>query len=738
MKRLLFSFLFIFNLGFSQTDPVFDSTYVFFTVGIHGAEDTSNYVVTTNNNDLIDQCHEQLALPEDERFLHINGFLDYGDSGFNQPWSWHIIPNEWVLAEMSIGTCNGEPEDVESDLNYWIGTVGQLCNWGSFIKEEIGTDQNTDSMVIHVATTGSDSTGDGSEANPFATIQTAIDSASDGDTVLVAAGTYNESINYNGKNIIVGSLYLTTQDTSYISSTIIGGDSSGSIVLFESFEDSTAVLNGFTFQNIIFNSGDELQTIININESSPKIINNRFDNFYLFQDVESAVIYCENSNSLIMNNEFTNGSVGNGYVLGGFILSKNSNVTIKNNRIENGYVGFAEPSGYIVSVNSDNIIESNVIINPSMGYCVICAAISILDGSNCILRNNFIFQAYGDGYGAVVASQSQYVSHNNTFVSNSSGYANLSSDGIVSNDIIYGSSNAVYLDGNSTIQVSYSDIEGGWEGVGNIDANPLFCNPDSSDYTIAENSPCVGTGEDGENMGAFGVGCGIQVDWDFSLSEPVIEVMGTDNVWNPGDTISVEMDFCNNTDVAHNYYPGVTIESDSSLTSLHSGHIWFYAMVADECHAISWGAIANTSIISDTIVEFRAYPEALNCQNQPEYCIDGDTLTFEIPIVVQVVSTEPEHFIPEEFSLRQNYPNPFNPVTTLRYDIPENSHVTITIYDMLGRQVKTLINQTQDAGYRSIIWDATNDYGKPVSAGLYLYQIQAGEYMQTKKMVLLK
>jgi len=738
MKRLLFSFLFIFNLGFSQTDPVFDSTYVFFTVGIHGAEDTSNYVVTTNNNDLIDQCHEQLALPEDERFLHINGFLDYGDSGFNQPWSWHIIPNEWVLAEMSIGTCNGEPEDVESDLNYWIGTVGQLCNWGSFIKEEIGTDQNTDSMVIHVATTGSDSTGDGSEANPFATIQTAIDSASDGDTVLVAAGTYNESINYNGKNIIVGSLYLTTQDTSYISSTIIGGDSSGSIVLFESFEDSTAVLNGFTFQNIIFNSGDELQTIININESSPKIINNRFDNFYLFQDVESAVIYCENSNSLIMNNEFTNGSVGNGYVLGGFILSKNSNVTIKNNRIENGYVGFAEPSGYIVSVNSDNIIESNVIINPSMGYCVICAAISILDGSNCILRNNFIFQAYGDGYGAVVASQSQYVSHNNTFVSNSRGYANLSSDGIVSNDIVYGSSNAVYLDGNSTIQVSYSDIEGGWEGEGNIDADPLFCNPDSGDFTLASNSPALGSGEGGANMGAFGVGCGIQVDWDFSLSEPVIEVMGTDNVWNPGDTISVEMDFCNNTDVAHNYYPGVTIESDSSLTSLHSGHIWFYAMVADECHAISWGAIANTSIISDTIVEFRAYPEALNCQNQPEYCIDGDTLTFEVPIVVQVVSTEPEHFIPEEFVLHQNYPNPFNPFTTLRYDLPENGHVNIIIYDMLGREVKTLLNQTQDAGYRSVIWNATNDYGKPVSAGIYLYQIQAGEYMQTKKMVLLK
>ena len=77
-------------------------------------------------------------------------------------------------------------------------------------------------------------------------------------------------------------------------------------------------------------------------------------------------------------------------------------------------------------------------------------------------------------------------------------------------------------------------------------------------------------------------------------------------------------------------------------------------------------------------------------------------------------------------------------MTTLRYDLPEQGHVRITIYDMLGRDVKTLINEYQDPGYRSIIWDATNDYGKPVSAGIYLYQIQAGEYMQTKKMVLLK
>jgi len=584
--------------------------------------------------------------------------------------------------------------------------------------------------VWHVDTTGSDSTGDGSTTNPFATIQKGIDSSSDGDTVLVAAGTYVENINYNGKNIMVGSLYLTTQDTSYISFTIIDSDSSGSIVVFESFEDSTAVLNGFTFQNIIFYSGEGSQAIININESSPKIINNRFDNFYLFQGVESAVIYCENSNSLIMNNVFTNGSLGNGYVLGGFILSKNSNVTIRNNRIENGYVGFAEPSGFIVSVNSENIIESNIIINPSMGYCVICAAISILDGSNCIIRNNFIFQAYGDGYGAVVASQSQYVSHNNTFVSNSRGYANLSSDGIVSNDIIYGSSNAVYIDTNSNIQVSYSDIEGGWEGEGNIDADPLFCNQDGGDYTLAENSPCIGTGEDGANMGAFGIGCGSYNFYptEFSLSEP------SNNAAITVDESNVNTGF-------------ITFSWGESSDA--NGDSLYYLMRATSAEIGDLGLDTNATSIEvsymDIIEDMSENNVTVAALEWTVHVTDGiDTVEADnAPFTLQVdgsnaLSAYLEGLLPDEFALQQNYPNPFNPVTTLRYDLPENGLVTIIIYDMLGREVKTLINQSQNAGYRTVIWNATNDYGKPVSAGTYLYQIQAGEYISTKKMVLLK
>ena len=94
--------------------------------------------------------------------------------------------------------------------------------------------------------------------------------------------------------------------------------------------------------------------------------------------------------------------------------------------------------------------------------------------------------------------------------------------------------------------------------------------------------------------------------------------------------------------------------------------------------------------------------------------------------------------LPGDFMIHQNYPNPFNPITSLRYDLPENGLVNITIYDMMGRIVKNLVSSQQNAGYKSISWNATNDRNEPVSAGLYLYTMQSGEFRQTKKMVLLK
>ncbi len=93
---------------------------------------------------------------------------------------------------------------------------------------------------------------------------------------------------------------------------------------------------------------------------------------------------------------------------------------------------------------------------------------------------------------------------------------------------------------------------------------------------------------------------------------------------------------------------------------------------------------------------------------------------------------------PNQVLIHQNYPNPFNPVTTLRYELLEDSFVKITIFDMLGNQINNLISQNQSSGFNVVQWNATNDAGSPVSAGLYLYAIQAGEFRQTRKMILLK
>ena len=289
---------------------------------------------------------------------------------------------------------------------------------------------------------------------------------------------------------------------SFISQTIImGTDSNVSpFVQIDGISEPEVELNGFTFQDISLTFGDETQSnaLINVLNASPKIINNHFNNFSINGQAESAVILCNNSNSLIANNKFNDGMIVNNYELAGWILSKNSSLNIKNNLMENGYVGFADPAGYVVSVGSENIITENTFNNVSTGYCWTCAAIVVLDGSNCIISNNLILRATGDGYGAVVASESQFVAHNNTLVSNNGGYTNLFSDGIVNNDIIInypnGWGNPVYLDAYSTIQISYSNIEGGYEGVGNIDLNPLFNDAENDDYSLQSEAPCIDTG----------------------------------------------------------------------------------------------------------------------------------------------------------------------------------------------------------------------------------------------------
>ena len=125
------------------------------------------------------------------------------------------------------------------------------------------------------------------------------------------------------------------------------------------------------------------------------------------------------------------------------------------------------------------------------------------------------------------------------------------------------------------------------------------------------------------------------------------------------------------------------------------------------------------------------------------FATDGVDTTFSSEIRTLILDARPvlsvgEASIPEVFALHQNYPNPFNPTTTINYDIPESQIVSIMIYDVMGREVRTLINEFQELGYKAIRWDATDNLGRSVSAGMYIYTIQAGDFRQVRKMVLLK
>ncbi len=90
------------------------------------------------------------------------------------------------------------------------------------------------------------------------------------------------------------------------------------------------------------------------------------------------------------------------------------------------------------------------------------------------------------------------------------------------------------------------------------------------------------------------------------------------------------------------------------------------------------------------------------------------------------------------FVLEQNYPNPFNPITTIRYDLPESSEITLVVYDLMGRELIQLIENQLEAGYHWIIWDAKDHSGRSVPSGIYIARLVTPKYTKSIKMVLLK
>ncbi len=283
----------------------------------------------------------------------------------------------------------------------------------------------------------------------YPTIQTAIDSVDEGYVVLVNPGTYVENINFNGKNLVVASMFYATGDFSFISQTIIDGDREGNVVTFENNEDSTALLTGFTIMN---SSSLQGGGIVCINNSNPRI-----NNVIITDNSASSGggVYCVDSdpdfNCVIIKNS-------NALLNGGGMYLENSSPTFVNSLIE----------------NNSGLWSGGI-------YC---------ENSNPVFINTTITQNTGESGGTITA-----VNNSNPILINSILWENLPAE-------IYFSEtenpNSVYLV-NSAIQGGEEGIETNDNGTvhwldGNIDENPLFLNPDEYDFHLQDISPCIGSG----------------------------------------------------------------------------------------------------------------------------------------------------------------------------------------------------------------------------------------------------
>jgi len=307
------------------------------------------------------------------------------------------------------------------------------------------------------------------ESGDYTVIQTAIDASTNADTVLVYAGTYTENINFNGKNIVVGSLFLTTADASYISSTIIDGNQAGSVVTFENWENSTAILSGFTVRN---GSG---------------------------RDGAGGGIYCNSSSSPNLKNLTVTGNAATNF--GGGIYCTNSsnpnlvNVTISGNAAMNSGGGI-----YCTNSSSPNLVNVKISGNtvPYYGGGIYCGNSSSLSLVNVTIAGNTSSSSGGGGGGIYFTSNSSNPSLVNVTISGNTaaiggGLCNYGTPTLLNTIVSGNSPEEIHLQFGS-VTATYSLIQGGWTGTGNIDADPLFVDAANGNYRLTNYSPAIGSG----------------------------------------------------------------------------------------------------------------------------------------------------------------------------------------------------------------------------------------------------
>ncbi|KXK45999.1 MAG: FG-GAP repeat protein [Chlorobi bacterium OLB5] len=262
--------------------------------------------------------------------------------------------------------------------------------------------------------------------------------------------------------------------------------------------------------------------------------------------------------------------------------------------------------------------------------------------------------------------------------------------------------------GNGSIYVSMNGISGNQTFTSNNSQNPGFKN-DLINRLSARWMACAFKNSDESNANnSYGMSGGyLAVDW----TAPSDLCIGNTTVTN-GLTLNYQI---SNTIIAPCNPSQYYIINSGGTVNMEVGN---YILLKDGFHAKTGSSFVAKITASD--------------DKKDDI---GFVSTNEKTMISSINKT---NHIPAEYTLTQNYPNPFNPSTMIQYGLKENVNVKITVYDILGRIVKSLVNENQDAGYKSVIWDGTNNFGSSVATGLYIYKIEAGSFIDSKKMLFLK
>ncbi len=308
--------------------------------------------------------------------------------------------------------------------------------------------------------------------NDYPTIQQGINASEDADTVLVQPGTYFENINFNGKNITVASLFLITQDTSYISETIIDGNYENKVVKFVNGENRDARMIGFKLQHGALGG-------VWCDNSMPTISNNIIIDNEGSWPIVSRGINCREASPKIINNTISLND-------GGISVNISSNPIIAFNKISSNRF-----DGIYITDYSYPVIYNNHICNNSH------AGVWCHNNAYPIISNNIISENNEDG---IYSRYSSSFIVNNTIASNVlSGIYSFGAEDIIKNSIIWGNSTSFTFTGPiCTSSLSYNCIEGGFpaQGInngGNIYSDPLFL--PNSNYMLQPGSRCINRGD---------------------------------------------------------------------------------------------------------------------------------------------------------------------------------------------------------------------------------------------------